>query len=263
MSMEANTATSGGPPLVIQFSSMTVAPFIWFPNVGELQLDAPHLVSSFIYITNNSQSPAPSTSFLNLPALTSSHYIGWVGPLASVNADSLPAMTLGTSVSCQRPLAIGQTECALEIVTKGSTATNVSFKGLKNVMGSVHLGGLSQQSTVSFDSLENVQDFELDGSALSTISLPKLQAGQVMLGGYANVPMSSFPQGTVCAPIGVNVPPNPNLIQLIAPLYASGKLQIGKDPAFPKCRADALAAQLGQMPAQVYGCEVLASAPCP
>ncbi|MDX2050808.1 MAG: hypothetical protein SFV15_00360 [Polyangiaceae bacterium] len=71
--------------------------------------------------------------------------------------------------------------------------------------------------------------------ALSTLNLPSLKKSCLNIGvGYCDAPCTS-----------------PNLVQVIAPQFTQGGVAFGNVPVLPKCRMDAVFAQL-QAPVEYY-----------
>jgi hypothetical protein len=90
--------------------------------------------------------------------------------------------------------------------------------------------------------------FDLDQAAIAALQLPALTSGCLLFGGRACV------NG------------NPQLASIAAPNLHQGGVQFFNNPSLPKCRADALAAQIASpIPFNIAGFEhcPLASGPCP
>jgi hypothetical protein len=148
-------------------------------------------------------------------------------------------------------------------LTIESDSSPQSIPALTSVAGSLKLINVS---SLALSSLQSVgvpgsttpcgtspwsANFYLDASSIATLELPALTSACLLLGNPGN-PCTSG---------------NLLLTKITAPNLTQGGVQFFNDPMFPKCRADALAAQIPN-PIPYQGSAVfehcpLASGPCP
>lgn len=192
---------------------------------------------------------APSVSF---PALTSIGGEVQIQGTATAQVVSFPM--LGSLDGKTNPASIdlpGGVLSASAVATakRGLVVRNVSSLDLKALQSVGPVGTVAPCGSPAWSNM-----FDLDGSTISTLQLPALTSACMLFG----------KPDTLCSS------GNPSLSKIVAPNLTKGGVQFWNNPALPKCRADALAAQIpSPVPYGPYGgssvfehCP-LASGPCP
>jgi hypothetical protein len=259
----AGSITLYGLITSVDLGALTTSGPLAFKLTNPASIDLPSLttVSDDFEISGVSSFAAPKLSTIDL---TKNPYQNNFQLQASSGV-ALPALT-ALNYNCVSPHATGyidggsgkidlsglqSIDCwPISLKTSGS----VDLRSLAHVKRSI----LDIQSAAALDlslltTIETAGSFyaslNISWSALTTLDLPTLTAGWVSLG-WCNVNYC----GSVCSG-----QPNSQLVSVNAPLYNSGQITFAANPTFPKCRADALIAQVGMGSIQC----ALASGPCP
>jgi hypothetical protein len=239
-------------------------------STDSLTLDAPSLATTSVVLT------ATDDVTLSAASLTSatSVYLGGAGaltisaPLTQVDALTLAGAATSTanlsSITSAGSISATGYSIALPNLARMSgelsvNATSLSAPLLTSIADGFLLQGLA---ALDFSSLEQVTGFpsmQYNGSALwgntiAEVELPALMSANIQFG-----------NGTGGGPMCIGLPySNVGLVQIVAPNWKAGTVTFMGNCVLPKCRADALATQLGETPAQTELAYVtLATGPCP